>query len=109
MGSYFKAGTWNALCDICGFEYKADQLRKNWKGQYVCKKDWEPRHPQEFLRARKESIGVPWSRPEPTDTEVEQCLLYERGAYADLGVADCMTADNTTFSYSFLYNLKHGI
>lgn len=107
--NWYKPGDYNAICDICGFEFKASQLRKNWKGLFVDKACFEPRHPQDFIRARKETTGVPWSRPEPTDTEIEQCLLYEVSAYADLGTADCMLADNTEFSYSFLYNLKHGI
>lgn len=28
---------------------------------------WEPRHPQDFLRARKENNTLPWTRPEQTD------------------------------------------
>jgi len=29
----------------------------------VCKKDWEPRHPQEFMRGIKEKIAVDIARP----------------------------------------------
>jgi hypothetical protein len=32
----------------------------------VCTKDWEPRHPLDFIRIPKEQIGTPWSRPVPT-------------------------------------------
>lgn len=66
MGDYYKKGSWNALCAICGFEYKSDDLR--WNAQiedYVCKYDWEPRHPQERLRATKDDQSVPWTRPDP--------------------------------------------
>ena len=34
----------------------------------VCQKDFETRHPQDLLRAKKEDTSVPWTRPEQTDT-----------------------------------------
>lgn len=30
----------------------------------VCRKDWEPRHPQEMVRGRKENIAVDIARPD---------------------------------------------
>lgn len=39
--TYFKSGTYNRICDECGFVYKRDQLRKRWDGLIVCEKDWE--------------------------------------------------------------------
>lgn len=65
--SYYKPGAWNAICDVCGFKYKSDELRKRWDGMMVCKKDFEVKHPTLFQRSRKEKSGVPWSRPEPED------------------------------------------
>lgn len=62
--THFVKGDWNADCDECGFTFKASQLRKRWDGAMVCDKDWEPRHPQDLLRVRKERGGVPWSRPQ---------------------------------------------
>jgi hypothetical protein len=29
----------------------------------VCEKDWETRHPQDFVRARPEKVTPPWTRP----------------------------------------------
>lgn len=56
---------WNALCDVCGFKKKSFELRKRWDGMYCCPTCWEARHPQDFLRARKETSNrLPWSRPE---------------------------------------------
>lgn len=61
----YKAGVWNALCDVCGQKYKSDQLLKRWDGLMTCKGDWEPRHPQDLIRAIKEtSTTLPWSRPD---------------------------------------------
>ena len=60
----FVKGDWKANCDECGFTFLASQLRKRWDGAMVCKVDYEPRHPQDLLRVRKERGGVPWSRPQ---------------------------------------------
>lgn len=106
--TWYKRGSYNAVCDICGFEYKSDELRKNWKGLMVCRSDYETRHPQEFIRARHEDTSVPWSRPEPADIEINVCYLWERSAYADLATADCSLADNNTLSYTTLLALSRG-
>ena len=62
------SGDWNAICDRCGFKFKASELRKTWDGWMVCGKDWEARHPQDFIRSRPDKQSVPWSRPEKTDS-----------------------------------------
>jgi len=61
---YFKKGDWNAYCDICGFEYKASELRLNSDNLYVCKRDWEAKHPQEKIKTQAVSISTSWSRPD---------------------------------------------
>lgn len=61
---YLKNGDYNAICDSCGFKFKASELRKRWDGFMVDDACWEPRHPQDFLKAVKESSqNLPWSRP----------------------------------------------
>jgi len=65
----WKRGKWLAICDVCGFEHYNTELKKRWDGLMVCKDDWEPRHPQDFVRSVKEST-IPWSRPEPADVFV---------------------------------------
>lgn len=65
----YQPGVWSAICDVCGFEYKSYQLKKRWDGYMVCSKDWEPRHPQEFVKD-KPSKALPWTRPEAPDTFV---------------------------------------
>lgn len=66
--SVFINGEWNAICDVCGREYKASELQQRWDGMMCCHQDWEPRHPQDFVRGVADQISVPWSRPEPEDT-----------------------------------------
>jgi len=43
----------------------------------VCRKDWEPRHPQEFVRGKKEKIAVENARPEPTDVYIETPITQD--------------------------------
>lgn len=60
-------GSWNAICDRCGFKYKSFQLKQEWTGQMVCTDCWEPRHPQDLIKIPKDDQSIPWARPEPAD------------------------------------------
>lgn len=60
-------GDWKANCDVCGFTFKASELKDRWDGLKVCDKDWEARHPIDFLKAPEGERPLPWTRPEPTD------------------------------------------
>lgn len=62
-------GTYNAICDVCGFEYKAKDMRMRWDGAFVCSSDYEPRHPQDFLRGRVDRQSVPIARPDSENFE----------------------------------------
>lgn len=68
---YWKSGDYNALCDVCGFKFKASELKKRWDGVMVCEADWEPRQPQDFVRGVKDQRALPFTRPEPADTFVD--------------------------------------
>ena len=59
---YYKQGTWNSVCAVCGFKMKADELIKRWDGNFVCKADWEPRHILDFFKTRPDHQSVPWSQ-----------------------------------------------
>ena len=67
LTNFYKSGSWNALCDVCGLKYKSDELRKRWDGLMVCSTDFEHRHPQDYIRGNKPEKAIPWSRPEPAD------------------------------------------
>ena len=57
-------GQWTCECPVCGFEYKSGDMRKRWDGQYVCKDDWEERHPLDYLKPNVREEGtVPFSYP----------------------------------------------
>lgn len=105
QNNYFKSGQWNVDCDVCGFQFKSGDIRKRWDGLMVCKKDWEPDHPQKYLRVRETGLAVPFVR-QLEDEFLLVCNVITNSAYADMGVADCMKADNTSFSYAFLLELS---
>jgi hypothetical protein len=64
------AGDFWRICDSCGSKFRASQTLKRWDGQIVCHDDWEPRHPQDFVRGRLDRQNVPEARPEPVDAFV---------------------------------------
>ena len=97
MKNWLDKNSYNALCDSCGRKFKASQLLRRWDGLYVCKQDYETRHPQDFLRVQKEKISVPWSRPySATDTYINTCDLWSSSPMADFGTADCATLGGNT-------------
>ena len=63
-------GGYNAICGVCGFKFKASDLRRRWDGEWVCKWDWEPRHPQEFLRVKPDQTKLPFIRPDSDGVDV---------------------------------------
>ncbi len=68
--NHYRAGAWNAICDRCGFKFKNADLRLEWNGLRTCRECWEPRHPQDLLRGKKDDQTVPWSRPDSDGTDV---------------------------------------
>jgi hypothetical protein len=99
---------WRAICDRCGFEFYSFELKKEWNGLMTCNACWEPRHPQDFVRAVRDEQTVPWTRPEPEDEFVPVCYLEGLSGYAGLGVAGCMIAGNNQFTPEFLLGLNDG-
>jgi hypothetical protein len=62
------AGDFWRICDRCGFKTRASATRKQWDGQIVCLADFEERHPQDFVKGRKDIQNVPDPRPEAIDS-----------------------------------------
>ena len=60
---YLALGDWNATCYECGGKFKASMLKRHWQGYWVCPADWEPRHPQDFVRAIPDVQTPPWAQP----------------------------------------------
>lgn len=63
-----KGGHW-VLCDRTGMAIREEDSKIEWTGSVVAKEEWEPRHPQDYLRAREDdqsSKGL--VRTEPSDS-----------------------------------------
>lgn len=88
-------------CMRCGFWFPSTELRKEWTGLYVCKADWETRHEQTLMKVHGEK-AFPDIVSKDQDTYIGICTVATNSAYADLGTADCMQADNNTSPYSVL-------
>jgi len=41
-------------CARCGFDYRQSHMKREWTGVIVCQECWEPRHPQDFVRATED-------------------------------------------------------
>ena len=71
LTNYYKSGVQNAICDVCGFKFKSDELQKRWDGQMVCKGDFEYRHPQDYIRAPKPEKPPAFTRKEGAERAVD--------------------------------------
>lgn len=69
-GSYWRSGDFNQICEISGFKVKRSECKKTWDNHWVRKCDWEPRHPQDFVRGVVDKIKVDDPRPEGVDVFV---------------------------------------
>lgn len=65
------------ICDVCGFKLRASETRMRWDRMRVCMKDWEPRHPQDFVRGKKDRQVVANPRPDPPDVFIEPNQITE--------------------------------
>ena len=54
----YRSGSHWAVCDFCGFQFRAEVLLETWDHFWVCDDDFEVRHPQDFLRAKTEKIAA---------------------------------------------------
>lgn len=96
MRKGYRPGDHKVTCDRCGFEFHKTEIRLEWTGLAVCEECWEPRHPQEFVRAKPDQIAaVGVVRPEPPDTYVTiQCT--ERCAIPGYAIPGCAIPGETS-------------
>ena len=89
----YQPGAWNFICDRCGRKFKSTEGRKTWDGLWVCRKDWEPRQPQDFVLAVADKMSTPWARPPGEDRFVHFCSPNGSTAIAGFAVAGCAIAN----------------
>lgn len=64
---FWQRGSWNMICQVCGFKYKNTDMKLRWDNIWCCPEDWEVRQPQDFVRGIKDQMSVPYAVPEPPD------------------------------------------
>jgi len=75
----YKKGDWNVIEDIGGKKVKASETFLRWDGMRVLREDYEPRHPQDFIKAISDDPSVPWNRPKGEDTPINTCIVIDGG------------------------------
>ena len=85
---YIPGDHW-VVCDICGFDYRASDMRTQWDGLVVCRKDYSARHPQDFVRAKKEKIvaDYPIRPPQLTEENTLATVLDNQPPIAGVAIA----------------------
>jgi hypothetical protein len=102
MGTVGGSYSWNAICDVCGFQFKGHELKKRWDGLVVCSADYETRHPLDFFKVRSDYHKLPFVRPErgvPSMTDYDAadtstvwvCTEARRRPYVGSGTVGCAT------------------
>ena len=66
--TWLDLGNHNVICDVCGFKFKASELKLRYDGMLVCEDDWEARHPLDYVRAPREDVAITNVRPEGVDS-----------------------------------------
>jgi hypothetical protein len=54
----YKPGDHWVQCDICASSVRSSDARLTWDNMVVCPDDWEPRHPQDFVRGRSDNMAA---------------------------------------------------
>lgn len=79
----YEPGNYWVICDRCGFKRRINTVRKEWNGLLVCFPEcWEPRHPQDFVRAVRDKQRVPIARPDRTAAIYTTTLSGDAAAQA---------------------------
>jgi hypothetical protein len=59
-------------CSRCGFDYRQSHMKREWTGVIVCQECWEPRHPQDFVRATEDDqTAKGLVNPQSTENYIE--------------------------------------
>lgn len=90
---YYKPGDWNAECSMCGHKFKAGELIRHWQGEMRCKKCWETRHPQDFVKSIPDNPTVPFVQ-KYADIDRLFCTIEGRIAIPGLAIPGCAIPGN---------------
>jgi hypothetical protein len=76
-------------------KFKASQLKRHWKGYYVCVEHWEPRQPQDFVRGVPDIQTPPWVQ-DKSDTYIDVPNYLTTEAWTDAINTDLWSLAITT-------------
>ena len=68
---HYRSGDHLVICDVCGFAGYRSEMQVRWDGRMVCPKDFEERHPQDFVRGRIDNQRIVDGRSEPPDRFID--------------------------------------
>jgi len=89
-GRHKDSPTWQmnnhwVVCDVCGYDYRAKEMRLRWDGAAVCKYDYEPRNAQEFIKGVKDDTSPDgFINVEPVDSFTD--VSYSLGGQEDTSI-----------------------
>ena len=63
----FRPGQYLFICDRCGTPYYSKDGRMEWNHLFVCKRCYEVRQPQDFVRGLVDDQRVEIARPRQAD------------------------------------------
>lgn len=87
---FFRLGDWNVICDRCGRKRKGSEMSQMWYGTWVCPEHWEPRQPQDFVKALPENPTPPFVR-QPAPEFVLVCTPNGSSAIPGVAMPGCVT------------------
>lgn len=61
----YQKGQWKMMSDRSGQTFLNSDIKTEWTGLKVAKSEWEPRHPQEYVRGVVDDYAVRDARPRP--------------------------------------------
>lgn len=86
---YLELSSWNAICYFCGRKRKSTDMKKQWQGFWVCKEEWEPRQPQDFVKNVVDNQAPPWSQPPAAPVFIGVCTVAGRNALPGVAIPHC--------------------
>ena len=97
----WQSGNHWVTCDVCGLVYRNSDMRERWDGVVVCKYDYEPRHPQDLIKAVPDNTTPKgFIRVEAPDTF--KSVVYFCSTTAQAGVAEAGCAESGESAYTEL-------
>lgn len=99
----YRSGDFLRQCDRSGQTVLASNTRKEWTGLIVREDLWEPRHPQDFVRAQADDMAVREGRPEKKPESALARSLADIAAVSGSVVGGTYTSGAVTANRPFVF------